>query len=220
MTGPILYGCARSRATRNLWLAEEAGIDLPVVPVIQSYRLADPLAAEAPLNTASPAFLAMAPAGQIPVLKDGDLVLAESMAINLYLARHHGGDLGPRDAAEEALMLQWTLFAAGTVEPAAYRILAPHMAGTQGTPEGQAELAAGAAALQRPFGHLDRHLAGAGQMVGGRFTVADINVAETVRYAAGIATILDPFPALGAWYHACQAREGFRRMWARREAEA
>jgi hypothetical protein len=42
--------------------------------------------------------------GAIPVMTDGDLVLTESFAINLYLARRYGGDLGPRDAAEDALM--------------------------------------------------------------------------------------------------------------------
>ena len=40
-------------------------------------------------------------------------------------------------------------------------------------------------ALKGPFAVLDRALAKTGWLVGGRFTVADINVAEIVRYAAG-----------------------------------
>ena len=39
---PKLYGNHRSRASRNLWLAEEAGIALELVPVWQARRLDDP----------------------------------------------------------------------------------------------------------------------------------------------------------------------------------
>ena len=42
-----IYGVYRSRASRNIWLAEEIGLNFRHVPVIQSYRLADPDAADA-----------------------------------------------------------------------------------------------------------------------------------------------------------------------------
>ena len=103
---PVLYGSYRSRATRNLWLAEEAGFTLEMKQVWQAYRLSQADAPDAPFNTRSPDFLKMSPMGAIPVLVDGDLVLSESLAINLYLARQHGGELGPRDEAENARMTQ------------------------------------------------------------------------------------------------------------------
>lgn len=93
---PKLYGTWRSRATRNLWFANEIGLDLTLVPVWQAYRLDDPGAPDAPLNTLSPEFLAISPAGAIPVLDDGGLILSESLAINLHLARKYGGDMGSR----------------------------------------------------------------------------------------------------------------------------
>ena len=89
-----IYGVYRSRASRNIWLANEIGLAFRHVPVIQSYRLPDPAAADAPLNTASPAFLAVNPNGLIPSIDDDGLVLHESLAINLYLARKYGGALG------------------------------------------------------------------------------------------------------------------------------
>ena len=53
-------------------------------------------------------------------------------------------------------------------------------------------------------------------MVGGRFTAADIMVAEIVRYAQGYAPLFDARPALKAWLEACQARAAFKAMWERR----
>ena len=216
---PILYGTYRSRATRNIWLALEAGIELEMRQVMQAYRLDDPAAADAPLNTLSPAFLALSPAGAIPVLQDGNLVLSESLAINLYLARQHGGALGPADAAEDALMLQWALYGATSIETPALAIAMVHTEKRENTPEGQAELGRSRAALGRPFRVLDAHLAANPQMVGARFTVADINMAEIVRYASADAGLMASYPHVQAWLAACQARPAFQQMWARRLAE-
>ena len=91
-----IYGVYRSRASRNYWMAGELGIPFVSVPVIQGYRLDDPTAAGAPLNTLSPEFLQVNPAGLIPCIDDGGFVMNESLAINLYLARKHGGPLAGR----------------------------------------------------------------------------------------------------------------------------
>ena len=56
-------------------------------------------------------------------------------------------------------------------------------------------------------------------MVGGRFTAADINVAECLRYAQGHPTLLGEFPAVNAWLERAQARPAFKAMWERRMAE-
>lgn len=117
-----IYGVYRSRATRTLWLAGELGIEFKHVPVIQARRLADPLATDAPLNTLSPTFLAINPMGTIPCIEDDGMVLYESMAINLYLARKYGGPLAPVDLKEDAAMLQWSFFAATEVEANSLKI--------------------------------------------------------------------------------------------------
>lgn len=211
----ILYGVTRSRASRNIWLAGEIGITLHQVPVIQGYRLPDPAAPDAPLNTTSPAFLAISPAGAIPVLDDDGFVLTESLAINLYLARKHGGPLAPSDAREDALMQQWALYGMTSVETHTLPILYAFAEGRGDSDE----VATHAAALARPLQLLDAHLAAQGQMVGGRFTVADINMAEIIRYAQPHPSLIAGYPALSAWLDACQARPAFRAMWAARNAE-
>ena len=71
---------------------------------MQASRLDNPLSPEAPINTMSAEFLAVNPMGMIPAIKDGDLVMHESLAINLYLARKYGGPLaGKTDGRRRAV---------------------------------------------------------------------------------------------------------------------
>jgi glutathione S-transferase len=214
-----LYGVARSRASRNIWALDELGLAHEFVPVIQAYRLADPEAPDAPFNTASPEFRALAPAGLVPVLDDGGFVLTESLAINLYLAKQAGGPLAPTDDREAAAMVASALFAISAVEASALASMYVHAQGRAETEAGRAELDACAEKLARPLATLESQIAAEGHPVGGRFTIADINLAEILRYAQAHPPLLAPCPALRAWLAECQARPAFGRMMARREAE-
>lgn len=215
-----LYGCLRSRATRPWWLLAEAGAEFTHEPVIQAYRLADPASAEAPFNTASPGFLEINPLGQIPVLVDDALVLTESLAMSLYLARKLGGPLGPGDLAEEGQMLQWAFLAGTGVEGPALDILVTVARGEAETDGGRARLATATEALARPCARIEAHLAASGDwLVGGRFTVADIALSECLRYAQPHPPALAPFPLLRDWLARCQARPAFQAMMQAREAE-
>ncbi len=210
-----IYGVYRSRATRPLWLIEELGIPFELVPIIQAYRLPEPMAAEAPINTLSADFLGLNPMGSIPSMDDDGFVLHESLAISLYLARKYGGEVGPRDINEEALMIQWSLFAATSIEASALKIQQTKA----DTDDGKAEIEVAARLLKRPFDVLEKHFSRNSHMVGGRFTVADINVAEIVRYAQGHEALFENRPALKAWLETCQARPAFKAMWEKRLAE-
>ena len=209
-----LYGVYRSRATRPLWLLHELDLPFTHVPVIQAYRLPDPQAADAPIHTATPEFLRVNPQGQIPAMQDGDLILTESLAIALYLARRYGRALGPQDDAETALMEQWALFAATAIEGPALEIM---MAPADTTGEATARVAA--EKLRRPLARLNTHLQGRDWLVGNRFTVADINTAECLRYAQGNAALIAEFPDVERWLTAAQSRPAFQKMWAGRMAE-
>lgn len=214
-----LYGCYRSRATRPLWALFETGMEFAHVPVIQAYRLPDPAAADAPVNTASAEFLKVNPMGQIPAMTDGDLVLTESLAITLHIARKAGGPLAPANDAESALMEQWALFATSSLETPALDITFAFAKGEDKTPEGAATIARAADALRRPLARMQAHLAGQDWLVGNRFSAADIMVAECVRYAQAHPTLLAEFPAVQGWISRCQARPAFQKMWAGRLAE-
>ncbi|MDD2932831.1 MAG: glutathione S-transferase N-terminal domain-containing protein [Methylotenera sp.] len=53
-------------------------------------------------------FLAMNPLGQLPILKDKDIVIRDSQAILIYLAHHYGGELWwPQDSEALAKISAW-----------------------------------------------------------------------------------------------------------------
>lgn len=206
-----IYGVYRSRASRNLWLAEELGVPFRHVPVIQVYR-----ANGAALHTQSPDFLAVNPNGKIPAMQDGDLMLAESLAINLYMAKKAGGALAPADLAEDALMTAWSLWAMTEVEPHSIQVLYNR----EGAPNRDAaKHDTAVAALAAPFAVLEAALAKTGFVVGGRFTVADVNLAEVFRYAQAAPSLFAAAPNVAAWIAACQARPAFKKMMAARDQE-
>jgi glutathione S-transferase len=214
-----IYGVYRSRAARNIWLAHEIGLPFRHVPVVQAYRLADPDAPGAPLHTRSPAFLEINPNGHVPSIEDDGLVLHESLAINLYLAKKYGGALGPADLAEDGQMTMWSLWAATETEPHALQVLY-HRAGKPPAERDPMIAQAAIGALRAPFAVLDRALlAKEGFLVGGRFTVADLNVAEVIRYALPAPELFEAAPAVRAWLAACHARPAFKRMAAERDRE-
>src|SRR5215469_12917853 len=102
-----IYGSPRSRAQRVLWMAEELGLAFRHEP----YEWNDP-------RLKAPAFLALNPAGAIPAIEDDGVELAESLAINLYLAKKHSlGGLYPSTLAGEAQVWRWSLWAQGELEP-------------------------------------------------------------------------------------------------------
>jgi glutathione S-transferase len=212
-----IYGVYRSRASRTIWLANELGIAFKHVPVMQLYRLS-PEAAKTTLHTKSPEFLKVNPNGHIPAIDDDGLVLNESLAINLYLAKKHGGPLAPANLAEDGQMGMWALWAAIEVEPHSIQVLY-HRVGNKPEERDPKIAAAAIEALRAPFAVLDKQLAANGFIVGGRFTVADINAAEVFRYAMAAPELFEAAPRVRAWLATCHARPAFKAMMAGREKE-
>ncbi len=213
-----IYGVYHSRASRVVWLANELRLHFMPVPVLPAARMADPDAPDAPLHTKSAAFLRINPSGKIPSIDDDGLVLHESLAINLYLARKHASPLGPANLVEEGLIGMWTLWAATEVEPYSLAVLL-HNDTNPPARRDPAAVAKAVVQLQAPFAVLDAHLAAHGHLVGNRFTVAEINVAEVLRYAVTATALFDAMPHVKAWLAACHARPAFIDMYTRRLAE-
>jgi glutathione S-transferase len=200
-----IYGIPRSRAIRTLWMAHELGVPyelVEVAPGAEGSRRAE--------------FLAINPNGHVPFIDDDGLVLWESLAINLHLARKHGGDLAPGSLAEESLAVMWTVWAATELEPPASQA----MYHTFMLPESDRVPGLKMAALQQvegPLLVLEQALAkGEGFVMGGRFTVADLNLACCVFYLRMNPEVLQDKPAVREWYAAALARPGARAAFALR----
>jgi glutathione S-transferase len=214
-----IYGVYRSRASRVYWMAEELGIEFKSVPVIQARRLANPLAPDAPLNTLSPEFLAINPMGLIPSIKDGELVMHESLAINLYLARKHGGPLAAQTVEEDGLLTMWTIWAAAELEPHTVKIVVTYDNEHENTDAGKATIDVACRSMKRPLAVLEKQLSGSEWIVGDRFTVADLNVAEVLRYSQTEQALFDAHPKVDAWLKRCQSRPAYVAMQATRSKE-
>ena len=193
-----IYGMSQSRAQRSLWAAEELGLEFEHKPI----HFAD--------DTKTAEYLAINPNGRIPTLVDGDLVLWESMSINLYLARKHGAPLQPKTEADEARATSWSFWAITELEPALMTMLINRMM----LPDEQRDAAAADSAeesLARPLAVLDGALDGRRHLLGAEFTIADLNVASVL--ALGTLTGLDlgAYSHVGRWLQACLSRPAAQR---------
>ncbi len=192
-----IYGVARTRAFRALWMAQELKLPYEHLPI--------------EIGTAgarAPEFAALNPNGRLPFIADGNFVLFESMAITLYLAKKHSaGKLYPGSLEGEALAWQWSFWAISEVDRGV-NIWSLHAVRL---PPDERNAALRAEALQviaPPFQVLDAALAKSRYLLGDAFTVADLNVAAVISRA--IDMDLSAVPNLEAWLKRCLDRPAAR----------
>jgi glutathione S-transferase len=190
-----IYGVARSRAFRTLWMAGELEIPFELVKVDFAEG-----------GTRRPEYLAINPNGHVPTIDDDGFRLWESMAINLYLAKKYAGNGGlyPQDLRDEALVWQWSFWGMTEVERAALTMLLNRIG-----PEDRRDVAAAdeaERALAAPLAVLDQAVAGTSYLVNGAFTVADLNVASILAWARQARVDLARFAQAQAWLKRCHDR--------------
>ena len=187
-----VYGPVQTRTLRTLWMCHELGLDFDHQPGLSE---AGP----------STALLAANPMGQVPVIDDDGFVLTESMAINIYLAKKHG-KLAPATLEDEAQTLRWSFWAMTAVERTLLETLkmARGLMGVEQDAEGAAALVE---TLERPFRVLNEALAGRDYLVGGAFSVADLNVASVLSWARPAGIDFAGQPNVAAWLGRCLGRE-------------
>ena len=178
-----IYGVPWSRASRCLWMLEEVGAEYESVHIVDSH---------------APDYLAINPNGRVPALVDGDVVIWESLAINLYLARRFPSNLSPKSISEEAHVLKWSFWAESELECFFNRI-----ASAEEIPKEWYE---------RSLRVLDTALSSAGYLVGGRFTVADINAANMFNGPVSANLDFSRHTHVQEWLSRCRARPAARRV--------
>jgi glutathione S-transferase len=195
-----LYGNTRSRAIRCLWMLEEVG---------KPYRLVEKTTRADDLQTAE--YLRLNPNARIPTLVDGDLVLWESMAINLYLAQKYDGPMHCAGPEVLGIAAQWSFWAMLEIEPLLLNLL-EHRALLAEFSRDASAVERNELLLKRPLGVLNNALTGRGYLAGDSFTVADLNVAGILVWAKMARLDLSAYPELTRWLNACLARPAYMRL--------
>lgn len=192
-----LYGFARvnkgargnTRDLRVLWTLEEIGLPYEIVGMDHPNHDLD-----------SPAFRALNPFGQLPVVDDDGVVVSESGAILLYLARKTG-KLMPPDLAGEAQVLRWSFTALTTIEGPVLSLWFVNLCGGKGSKPSEA--LHGWAKMR--LSQLDGWLADRQFIATEDFTVADILMTHVLD-AGTDQEMLKAYPNVLAYRTRCTER--------------
>jgi glutathione S-transferase len=198
-----IYGSAKSRTLRVLWMVGELGIP---------YEQKDWLPRSPETRTRE--YLALNPNARVPTIDDDGFILSESMAINMYLAKKHRSPLYPTDAKQEALVWQWSLWETDRLD----RQLVNYCRHTKDLPaaERKPEVADAAWKEVAPaFEVLDTALAKSQWLAGPAFTVGDLNVASALYRAHTLD--LSKWPNFKGWFERCWERPAAKKARAMRE---
>ena len=107
-----LFEFAPTRSIRVRWTLQELGVAFEAITIDLTAG-----------DHRRPEFLRINPAGKLPVLIDGDMVLTESVAIVLYLAeKYPEKELIPTDIRQRAQLNRWLLFTTTELEQPLWRI--------------------------------------------------------------------------------------------------
>ena len=146
-------------------------------------------------ETRTPEFLAMNPAGQVPVVRFADNgVLAQSNAIILHLAQNT--DLIPADPFDRALMYQWLFWEQYTHEPAIAVLRFQKHYLKKADSEIDPSLPKRCANV---LALMNNHLAERRYFVGDRLSLADVALVAYTRFAPQAGLDLTPTPHISAW---------------------
>ncbi|MCA8253002.1 glutathione S-transferase family protein [Burkholderia sp. AU31624] len=189
-----LYGFAGTRSQRALWGLKELDADFEFISVnlLQGEHK-------------RPEFLRLNPAGKVPVLVDGDLVIPESAAIVLYLAdKYPEKALLPDDPALRAEAYRWVMFAVTELEQPLWRITR-HSFIYPPEKRSPADIELARDDFRTMAAILDKHLEGREFIVGDTLTVADCVTAYLIDWA-GECNLIESFPQLCAYLERLYAR--------------
>ncbi len=193
-----IYGIARTRAFRALWMANELGLEYEHLPIEIGAA-----------GARSPELLAINPNGRLPFIVDSGFVLFESLAITLYLAKKHSdGKLYPNTLEGEAATWQWSLWAVTEVDRGV-NIWSLHAVRLPPGERDAIKCNEALSVLAAPFKVLDTAVAKQKYLLGNDFTVADLNVAAVISRA--IDMDLSAIPNLKAWLTRCLERPAARK---------
>jgi glutathione S-transferase len=173
------------------------------------YQLVEKSTRADDLQTAE--YLRLNPNARIPTLVDGDLVLWESMAINLYLSQKYDGPMHCTSPEMLGITAQWSFWAVLEIEHLLLNLL-EHRALLAEFSRDPSVAERNELLLKKPLGVLNNALVGSGYLAGNSFTVADLNVAGILMWGKMARLDLSAYPELTRWLNTCLARPAYMRL--------
>ncbi len=153
----------------------------------------------------SPEFLKINPFGQVPVLIDGDTVLADAQSILVYLARRYGGEQWlPLEALSLAQVVRWLSTTAGEVRQGPENARLYYLFNATSINIDRAKQKAEFILTQ-----LDKHLSNRQWLEFERPTIADIAVFPYIALAPDGKIDLFPYPHVLAWIDRVKQLPGY-----------
>ncbi|MEM8505049.1 MAG: glutathione S-transferase [Cyanobacteria bacterium P01_D01_bin.1] len=150
-----------------------------------------------------PEFLALNPFGQVPVLVDGETVVADAQAALVYLARQYGNQYGDRSSSLEwfplepiaiTKVIRWLSIATGEVRQGPESARLYHLFKVS-----VINIERATQKTKFILKQLDQHLSGHEWLAGEHVTIADIAVFPYVALAPDGKVDLAPYPQVLAW---------------------
>jgi len=194
MPNIVIYGPDGGSSARAHWMLRELGLAYETAPL--DMRAGD---------HKKPDFLAINPAGQVPAMVYDDFVLTESVAIAHYLAEKHAPEMFGATPEERATGLRWELFALLNIQPH----FGSHASKAWGRPSDEATLAKADEALAHFLPVMEQWFSSHGFVAGDAFTVSDLVVRCTFKYAETGGVELTAYPAIVGWMSRCSERPAY-----------
>ena len=195
-----IYGQARSRAFRVIWLCNESNIPYEHVPVTINVDKA---------QCKEDWYVKLNPNARVPTIEDDGFVMWESAAINLYLAEKYASALYPRTSEGRGRMLQWAFFAANDIEPPMITVFINR----NGHPREKCDPVLHELAerqLPAKLKILERQLSETPYLGGNQWDMADFMVASVLYLLFVLKYDFSSFPKLDAWLTASVERTAAR----------
>lgn len=197
MASISLYGFAAGTPFRCHWMLKELGVAYTLVPVNMAQG-----------EHKSPAYLAINPSGQVPALVHDDVVLTESLAINSFLGEMYRPELLGATPADRAQILRWSVWGLLHLDRHFGTLARPVWTGKHDEPAEEAAREA----LSRFLPIFEAQISAHAYAVSDVFSVADINIGASFRYADSAAYDLSAYPAILAWRARLAERPAYREL--------
>ena len=196
-----IYGSPRTSAGRCYLMLEEVGAPYTAIALDMFEKK----------EHKAPAYLKLNPNGKVPCLVDGDFMVWESLAINLYLAEKYKPELLGSSPQDRALIEQWNLWGMLELQTPMIEVFI-QLFFVKDDERDQTVIDENRAKVPPLLAILDSALADRKYILGEKISLADLNLATVANTAVALKFELEKYPNLSAWFNRVKERPSFQKF--------